>query len=477
MEKPRGWRIGFVAFMLFMGTVIAAPAQTFTKLVDFNSVDGSNPSYALVQGLDGNLYGTAGLGGPGDSGTVFKITTNGVLTSLHYFCEVKNCPKGALPSSPLLLLPYGVFWGTTLDGGANSAGTLFKISSTPGSFRSVYSFCAQPKCVDGSAPQAALIRTAGGFLLGTTSGGGTSGFWGTAYKITSAGPLTLHSFCTQTGCPDGSDPGTLIQAADGKFYGVAGNGGKNKGGTIFTMTQDGTVSTLYSFCSQANCADGNGPIDLIQAVDGNLYGATYFGGSGGAGTVFKITPGGTLTTLYSFCSQANCADGSSPNGVIQATDGNLYGTTANGGTTSCHFCGTIFEITPLGALTTLHSFDRTDGQVPEGNLVQDTDGNFYGTAAGGGANNDGTVFRLSVGLGPFVEALPDEGKVGQDIRVLGQGLTGTTAVSFNGTAANFVVQSDTYLTATVPQGATTGFVTATTPGGTLQSNVVFRVKP
>src|SRR5580692_3821438 len=424
MEKPRGWRIGFVAFMLFMGTVIAAPAQTFTKLVDFNSVDGSNPSYALVQGLDGNLYGTAGLGGPGGSGTVFKITTNGVLTSLHYFCEVKNCPKGALPSSPLLLLPYGVFWGTTLDGGANSAGTLFKISSTPGSFRSVYSFCAQPKCVDGSAPQAALIRTAGGFLLGTTSGGGTSGFWGTAYKITSAGPLTLHSFCTQTGCPDGSDPGTLIQAADG-----------------------------------------------------NLYGATYFGGSGGAGTVFKITLGGTLTTLYSFCSQANCADGSSPNGVIQATDGNLYGTTANGGTTSCHFCGTIFEITPLGALTTLHSFDRTDGQVPEGNLVQDTDGNFYGTAAGGGANNDGTVFRLSVGLGPFVEALPDEGKVGQDIRVLGQGLTGTTAVSFNGTAANFVVQSDTYLTATVPQGATTGFVTATTPGGTLQSNVVFRVKP
>jgi uncharacterized repeat protein (TIGR03803 family) len=201
----------------------------------------------------------------------------------------------------------------------------------------------------------------------------------------------------------------------------------------------------------------------------------------GCGTVFKITPSGKLTTLYSFCTQTNCSDGLAPGaGLVQATDGNFYGTTVLGGANSVcpnsNGCGTVFKNTPAGELT-LHVFDGTDGQYPVAGLLQATDGNFYGTTNEGGADSVGTVFSISMGFGPFVRFMRSSGKVEWKVEILGQGFTGTTGVSFDGTAANFLVHSDTYLTATVPQGATTGFVTVTTPGGRLQSNVVFRVTP
>jgi uncharacterized repeat protein (TIGR03803 family) len=234
--------------------------------------------------------------------------------------------------------------------------------------------------------------------------------------------------------------------------------------------------------------DGNQPFGLVQAAGGNFYGTTEYGGSyrnyscseNGCGTVFKITPRGTLTTLYSFCSQTNCSDGLAPSaGLVQATDGNFYGTTILGGANSVcpnsNGCGTVFKIAPAGELTTLHVFGGTDGQYPVAGLLQATDGNFYGTTNEGGADSVGTVFSLSMGFGPFVRFVRSSGQVGRKVEILGQGFTGTTGVSFNGTAANFVVHSDTYLTATVPQGATTGFVTVATPGGVLQSNVKFRV--
>jgi len=161
---------------------------------------------------------------------------------------------------------------------------------------------------------------------------------------------------------------------------------------------------------------------LIQATDGSLYGATAFGGAQGDGAIFKVTTGGTLTTLYSFCSRAKCPDGVNPQAA----------------------------------------------------LVQGTDGNFYGTTSAGGIYN-GTIFKLSVGLGPFVESLPGSGKVGAVVKILGTKLKGTTAVSFNGTAATFTVVSNTEITTTVPAGATTGFVTVTTPSGKLKSNKKFRV--
>jgi uncharacterized repeat protein (TIGR03803 family) len=222
---------------------------------------------------------------------------------------------------------------------------------------------------------------------------------------------------------------------------------------------------------------------LVQATDGDFYGTTPYGGANAGGTVFKITPGGALTTLYNFCTQANCTDGDLPSeALVQATNGKLYGTTADGGG-SAHCgngCGTVFEITPAGNLTTLHPFEYAKYGALPARLVQATNGNFYGTtSAGGDFHCDpygcGTIFKLAVGLGPFVETLPTSGKVGTAVIILGNQLKGTTSVTFNGTAATFTVVSNTEIKTIVPTGATTGFVEVTTLTKTLKSNVVFRV--
>src|ERR1022692_367381 len=213
-----------------------------------------------------------------------------------------------------------------------------------------------------------------------------------------------------------------------------------------------TLTTLFSF----DGTHGQQPAGtLVQATNGDLYGTTYAGGANnGGGTVFKITPGGTLTTLYNFCSQTNCTDGATPYAwLVQAANGDLYGTTYAGGANNGG--GTVFKITPGGTLTTLYSFCSqsgcTDGGSPYAGLVQDTNGDFYGTTADGGGS--GTVFRLSVGLGPFVKTQPPNGKVGAAVEILGTNLTGATSLSFNGTAAVFTVVSPTLITTTVPAGA------------------------
>jgi len=270
----------------------------------------------------------------------------------------------------------------------------------------------------------------------------------------------------------------LVQATNGDLYGTTEAGGANGYGTVFKITPSGTLTTLYSFCSQSGCPDGSYPGGgLVQATNRDLYGTTYSGGANGGGTIFKITPSGTLTTLYSFCSQSGCTDGEhSRAGLVQATDGDLYGTTVNGGANGD---GTIFKITPSGTLTTLYSFCSqsgcTDGEIPLAGLVQATDGDLYGTTEVGGLVYGGAVFSLSVGLGPFVETLPTSGKVGATVEILGTDLTGATGVTFNSAAAVFTVVSPSLITTTVPADATTGKVQVVTPGGTLSSNVPFRV--
>ena len=305
---------------------------------------------------------------------------------------------------------------------------------------------------------------------------------GTVFKITPGGTLTtLHTFCSQTNCPDGALPAAgLAQAANGDLYGTTQGGETHRWGTVFKITPSGTLTTLYSFCSRSGCTDGSEPYaGVIQAANGDLYGTTSSGGASNGGTVFKITPTGTLTTVYSFCSQSGCTDGSSPEaGLIQAPDGSLYGTTFGGGANDY---GSVFRITPGGTLTTLYSFCSqsgcTDGINPHAGLVQDTNGDFYGTTVEGGSNNDGTVFRLSVGLGPFVKPRPPYGKVGAAVKILGTNLTGATSVSFNGTVAVFTVVSSSEITTTVPAGASSGAVQVVTPSGTLSSNASFRVVP
>jgi uncharacterized repeat protein (TIGR03803 family) len=449
--------------------------------------DGAIPN-GLVQATNGGLYGTTESGGAYGYGTVFKMTPSDKLITLYSFCAQGGCPDGARPLAGLVEDTNGDLYGTTSSGGAygsaNSGGTLFKITPE-GALTTLYSFCAQSGCLDGELPQAGVVQTTNGDLYGTTPNGGAYSE-GTIFKITPSGTLTtLYSFCAQTGCPDGELPGGLILASNGDLYGMTPFGGANGGGTVFKITPGGTLTTLHSFCAKTGCKDGANPGEssLVQASSGDLYGTTFSGGANGYGTLFEITLKGALTTLYNFCSQSGCADGAGPEGgLVQATDGNLYGTTYGGGgyNHNIYTGGTVFKVTPSGTLTTLYSFCAqspcTDGENPNP-LFQATNGNLYGTTNAGGARTDeGTVYILSVGLGPFVETLPTSGKVGAAVTILGSDLTGATSVTFNGTAATFTVVSASEIKTTVPTGATTGAVEVTTPSSTLSSNAVFRVK-
>jgi uncharacterized repeat protein (TIGR03803 family) len=444
-------------------------------LASFDGANGSGPLGYLVQGIDGNFYGTTFYGGTNGYGTVFEITPEGALTTLYSFCTYTNCTDGANPNAGLVQATDGNLYGSTQWGGVNNDGTIFKISLA-GKLTTLHSFGGS----DGEAANGGLVQGTDGNFYGTTVTGGANGT-GTVFKITPQGALTtLYSFCSEGGCTDGAYPNEgVMQGTDGSFYGSTWWGGYYGYGTVFKITPQGLLSSLHSF----DGTDGEQPDGLIQATNGILYGTTVTGGYN-YGTVFRITPLGTLTTLYRFCSEGNCSDGAYPYAILlQGTDGNLYGTTTGGGA-YCTYntsCGTIFKITLGGTLTTVHSFcseaNCSDGSTPNG-LVQATNGKFYAASQRGGTyNNYGTVFSLDMSLGPFVTFVRSVGKVGQPVEILGQGLTGTTSVSFNGTPATFTVRRDTYLVATVPAGATTGPVTVTTPSGTLTSNVPFRVRP
>ncbi len=406
---------------------IASPAQTLTTLVSFNGANGYAPTSSLIEASDGNFYGTTSGGGniacDSGCGTAFKVTPDGRLTTLYNFCSQQNCPDGRNPYAGLVQGADGNFYGTTKGGGifsdGDSFGTVFKITPT-GALTTLYRFCAQGSpCPDGAWPHAGLVLGGDGNFYGTTSSGGDSSpvceiGCGTVFKITPNGALTtLYRFCSQgMPCPDGAAPNAgLVQGSDGNFYGTTLFGGSYGGycdaeggcGTVYKITFSGMLTTLHSFSGP----DGNGPdAGLVQSSDGNFYGTTTAGGASGncdagCGTVFKITPSGALTNLYSFCSQSGCTDGQfSFAGLVQATDHNFYGTTSAGG--SSNF-GTVFRITPSGALTTLYSFcsqpNCTDGENGgdglQAGLVQGTDGNFYGATIGGGTSGDGTVFSLT----------------------------------------------------------------------------------
>ena len=366
-------------FLFFAVTAIASPAQTFTTLVNFEYTNGSGPN-PLVQGVDGKLYGTTGGGGTNFSGTVFRVTAEGTLTTLYSFCYL-SCLDGKIPSARLALSAGGNFYGTTEQGGNRSCGgtgcgTAFKV--TPGGMlTTLYDF-------DLSSGHLPLVQASDGSFYGTMSTGGANGY-GSVFKLTAAGQFTtVYSFCSKTYCRDGYDPGSLILGTDGALYGTTQLGGVGtcgngySCGTIFRITTAGKLTTLYAF--PAGGAQGWSPdVQPVQGADGSFYGATTEGGANNVGTIFKMTAPGKVTTLYSFCSAANCTDGAYGANLVQGTDGNFYGTTPGGGDLSCgNFrfgCGAIFSMTPAGALTTLHTFENTDGNNPEG-LVQATDGNF-----------------------------------------------------------------------------------------------------
>jgi len=462
-------------FVLWATTAVTLPAQTFKTLHNFNNTDAALPWATLLQANDGNFYGTTYSGGnpncPLGCGTIFKITPQGKLTAFDF-----DGTNGSDPIAGLVQAPNGDIYGVTTGGGANDAGTVFKFTPN-GAVTTLYSF--DPNT--GYAPLGGLVLASDGNFYGTTSGGGPptgackpSGC-GTIFKITPKGKYTtLHHF---NGIPDGGNPlSTMTQAPNGKFYGTASAlGNEGDYGTVFTITTKGKYTVVHQF----NNTDGAYPFGgLILGSDGNFYGQTDLGGAsqyGAFGTVYKMTPNGKVTTLHSF----EQADGDNPvSNLVQGTDGNFYGTASYGGKHP-NF-GTIFKITPSGKFTTLHNFNSTNGSYPYAGLIQATNGKFYGATYAGGSSTAcpygcGTVFSLSAGLGPFVEALPNSGQQGAAIRILGSDLTGATSVTFNGTAAKFTVISKSEIKANVPSGATTGTVEVTTAKNTLKSNTLFRV--
>lgn len=507
MTKLNGWNLVCALPVLYLLMIGVLQAQTFTTLVAFDGTNGVAPDGPLAQGPDGTFFGTTIYGGTGGGhggcigscGTVFNVTTGGILTSIYSFCPTDSCPDGSLPEAGLVLGTDGSFYGTNTFGGDtecdpnDGCGTVFQIT-TEGMLTTLHVFSPN----DSQKPYGVLVQAADGNFYGTANNGGVNAR-GTVFKMNAAGTVTtLYSFCSQSHCTDGAYPSAgLIQATDGALYGTTSEGGDNSHncavvngcGTVFRITSGGKLTTVHSF----NGLDGSAPGSaLIQGTDGNLYGTTQTGGSSitkcssylsGCGTVFKISPVGKLTTIYSFCQQSNCPDGALPRGLVQATDGSLYGITYGGGNSAeCRLttgCGTVFKLSRGGTLTTFHAFGMSDGPYPS-SLMQATNGTFYGTTYGYdcfGNRGCGTVFSLSTGLGPFVTFVRDAAKARQRFGILGQGFTGTTAVLLNGMPAPFTVKSDTFILATVPTGATTGYVTVTTPSGTLMSNKAFYVIP
>jgi uncharacterized repeat protein (TIGR03803 family) len=374
--------LGFILHT-FIHSAYGQSGVVFTSLYSFTGGnDGAIPTAALVQGSDGDFYGTTFNGGTNGAGTVFKISTNGVLTSLYSFNGSDTISNdGVNPQAGLVQGNGGYFYGTTSLGGANSAGTVFKIS-TNGALTS-YLFAGGD---DGSEPDAGLVQGNDGNFYGTTVLGGTNGA-GTVFKIGTNMVLTsLYSF---TGGNDGSAPfAGLVQGGDGDFYGATSAGGTNGAGTVFKISTNGTLTSLYSFGGN----DGYGPyVGLVQGSDGYFYGTTPSGGTNDYGTVFKISTNGALTTLYSF---TGAHDGAQPEAVlVQGSDGDFYGTTFHGGTNGA---GTVFKITTNGVLTSLYTFAGSrNGPYPNG-LVLGSDAAFYGTTGTGGTNNMGSVFRLAI---------------------------------------------------------------------------------
>ena len=454
--------------LLMFGVFVVTPlvyAQKFSVLYNFGS-GGEDPlqptsSGIISQGRDGNLYSSSPNSMTGD-GAAFMITTSGELTVVYTFTPVAS---GIFPYSGLVLGTDSNFYGTTEYDGSGY-GTIFKLAPD-GTFSVLYSFT---DAGDGGNPYAPPIQASDGNFYGTTAGNSYDHTYGTVYKLTPEGQLTtLYQF----DLAHGTSPDTpLVEGDDRNLYGVTTAGGNLNLGVVFRISRKGNLHVLYNF----DGARGSRPFGpLVLGNDGNFYGTTFNGGRNGSGVVFKITPKGRLTVIHDF---AGTGGGFYPvTGLVQASDGNFYGTTHNGGLADV---GTIFRVNPLGEYAVLHAFNGTDGKFPMVTLTQHTNGILYGDTKDGGtvsscSENCGTFYGLDVGLPPFVSLAPTWGKVGQKVEFLGQGFTGTTVVSFNGAPANFKVRSDTYLTATVPGGATTGFVSAATPTGNLKSNRKFRV--
>jgi uncharacterized repeat protein (TIGR03803 family) len=411
-----------VCLALAFTVAIAVPSQAQTYSVFALLKPPNAGSGTFVQGFDGNFY-TVG-GGTNGEGGILRLTPQGTPATIYSFCAQAQCAVGSQPNS-LILGRDGNFYGTTNKGGtANEAGggdgTAFKITAK-GVLTTLHSFCGS--CGEGTVPNS-LAQAVNGSFYGTTFLGGANNA-GTIFKMTAQGVVTtLYSFCSVSNCADGKNPNApLLVGSDGNLYGTT----NAEPATLFKITPTGKFTLLHTFCANGNpCLDGITPAGaLVQGSDGNLYGNNQGGGTGGGGTIYKITTTGQLTTLFNLCNKKPCPsfNGFDPEGGLTlASDGNFYGTTLFGGDRAIggcgQGCGTIFQLTPEGAVTALYEFCQQakcpDGKSPITTLLQGTDGNFYGSAnPPNGCNNGCSLsFKFNAGLAPFVKTLPTTGKAG-----------------------------------------------------------------
>jgi uncharacterized repeat protein (TIGR03803 family) len=436
-------------------------SQKVSVLYNFSSAVGANPiNIALTQGRDGQLYGTTVNGGASGLGSIFKISTTGHATALHSF----NGTDGSQPWAGLTLGTDGNFYGTTFQGGTTGNGVVFKMTPT-GTLTVLHNFVDDG--IDGILPMSAPILATDGNFYGTTQIGGAN-FAGAVYKLTPAGVLTIiYNMDSAVGSYAAYSP---TQGNDGNLYIATLLGGSGQCGSVIKISTAGVLKNNYSLDCAAN--GGNPGGSLFQGSDGNFYGTAYNGGANSLGVLFKLSRTFSYTVLHSFGNPLS--EGTNPSGgVIEATDGNLYGLAYNGGTFGD---GTVFNSSLSGTSNTLNNW--SSNVAAQGQLTQHTSGGLYGVTYQGGTQNLGTVFSLNAGLRPFVELVNAQGKAGRTVEILGQGFGGTTSVTFNGIpATSFKVVTGTYVTAVIPVGASSGPVVVTTPGGTLTSNRNFRVIP
>ncbi len=355
---------------------------SMTPLVSFTGdIGGASPYSPIFQAADGNFYGTTTQDGVNTDGTVYRLSPGGTFTTLHAF----KGSDGSVPYSGLYQGRDGFLYGSAAIGSSFQDGSMFKMTTT-GTLTTLTTFNGN----NGSEPVAAPVQGADGNFYGTALEGGAYGF-GTIFRMGANGSLTtLVSFDDTDGANSSS---SLILGSDGNFYGTTEDGGDFTWGGIFRVSPSGEFTNLYSFTGGG---DGGSPIPgLVQAADGNFYGTTYLQGAHGYGTVFEMTPAGEVTTRYSF---SGGSDGANPwGGLVQAADGNLYGTTQDFGT---YGFGTIFRLAPTGTLTTVGQFDGYLGAYPSASLIQAADGNLYGTTLSGGLYNSGEIYRVGIG-GPL----------------------------------------------------------------------------
>jgi uncharacterized repeat protein (TIGR03803 family) len=438
----------------------AASAQTFTTLHNFGGGNG-NPGglwndASISQGRDGGLFSTSPGSQTGLS-AAFRVGPTGSFNVLHVWTS-----GASEPLSGLVLARDGKYYGITRFGGPDKLGMVFRISGTGGGIM-VHGFTGGNA---GAHPWSVLQSLKGDFYVSTEGASAAEGDeFGSIFEMTSDGNLTLlHAFNGS----DGASPLILTQSStDFRFYGVTTGGGTNNIGTIFRVSWRGEFEVLHNF-DNATGGWPNGA--LIQANDGNFYGTTSEGGPSGSGVLFRITPSGQYTVLHYFGGDTNI--GGPVGRLVQASDGNLYGTATGGGDTGF---GVIYRATLAGDVVALHSFSLTEGYNANSQLMQHTNGKLYGGTAGGGTFNQGIFYSFDLGLPPFVSYLPTYGRAATVVQILGQGFNDTSQVSFNGAPGTVTYVSPTFIEARVPAGATTGPITVVTGSTTLTSNKVFIV--